>query len=689
MKKIFYFASKITNHVGLQIKIRLGTITELIIIILFAWIYAGCLLDFNPTILQQGGEHNESATRPLLADYGLRKHGEIPLWNHFMQTGFPHAGDLLGHFWSPIATIPVIIWGGINGMKVSIFISFLFAGIGQWYFGNVMGLKGMFRTWSAMMLMFSGGLALLWRLGWYELLVGMSWFPWAFASFWQTLHKQDVSSMIWAAFCASMILFAGGGYYPFYLAGGSLIIFLGAVFSNWQISSKIIQRAIIITIMIAGITAVMTLPIIDGYRLIARDVGIDFEQTGSQPLHYGLMNFAISAPEWFHSSILGTQGGWNWFYLGPLSIGALFFLVFAFRYQKNRPALITTISLFMFYMLWNANQFSIFKYIYQLFPFLYQMRFPNRLFIVASIPLLVLGGYCLQSTVGMLRQWLAKYHLTLILPGRTRVVAASLRKLANLAMLIILFLSAKDVFETNRGFAFAPESLDTVSYDTLRWLKEYDPNPYYISLGDGAIWWPWLPAAYEMELPVINFIYSQILASKLQQDNSSALFSAEPKYIISFSDQPPRDSILIKEFDYAAVWEQQNVLPFAFSVETTSLNANELDTSIVSELEAFFDGPNSIVVEAESNSNKNTLIVLVSNYPGWKLLIDQKPAVPESVNNYLSTQMLEGKHKYTFIFKPALHFIGLTITLLTIYILTIITFNEAREYLKQEFIKFK
>ncbi|HNF36923.1 MAG TPA: hypothetical protein PLZ03_19150, partial [Anaerolineales bacterium] len=72
---------------------------------------APVLLDFDPNQLQQTGEHNESSTRPLLAEIGLLQHGEIPLWNHYMQTGFPHAGDLLGHFWSPIATIPVILWG--------------------------------------------------------------------------------------------------------------------------------------------------------------------------------------------------------------------------------------------------------------------------------------------------------------------------------------------------------------------------------------------------------------------------------------------------------------------------------------------------------------------------------------------------------------------------------------------------
>jgi hypothetical protein len=63
---------------------------EWAIIILVAYTYsAKALLDFNPLQLQQTGEQNESATRPLLAEIGLSRYGEIPLWNPFMQTGFP------------------------------------------------------------------------------------------------------------------------------------------------------------------------------------------------------------------------------------------------------------------------------------------------------------------------------------------------------------------------------------------------------------------------------------------------------------------------------------------------------------------------------------------------------------------------------------------------------------------------
>ena len=191
-----------------KLRPRLGSlILEWLVILLVIFLFSRItLLDFNPRQLQQTGEHNESATLPILAEIGLRRYGEIPLWNPYMLTGFPHAGDLINHFWNPVATIPVLLWGGINGMKVSVFLSLLVAAYGQWFLAHTFGLRGIFRLWAGLLFALSGGLILLWRLGWYELLVGAAWFPWWFALLWRALHRRDRSSLIWAALAIAMPL---------------------------------------------------------------------------------------------------------------------------------------------------------------------------------------------------------------------------------------------------------------------------------------------------------------------------------------------------------------------------------------------------------------------------------------------------------------------------------------------------
>jgi hypothetical protein len=655
-------------------------------IILIAYTYsAKALLDFNPLQLQQTGEQNESATRTLLAEISITRYGEIPLWNPFMQTGFPSAGDLLGHFWSPISTIPIMIWGGIDGMKVSVFIAFILAGLGQWYLGRLCGLRGIFRLWSSITFMVSGGLALLWRLGWYELLLGAVWFPWAFASFWSALHHRNRSSLVYCAICVAMILLTGGGYYPFYLLGtASVLLLIAYLTSKPNIRRRMLPRAIVIALLVAGLIAVMAFPIYDGYRLIFRESGVDAEQNGSQPVHYALMNYLISEPEWLNANILGTANGWNWFYLGPLSIGALLFLVPAFRYRRSRPILIAISALTVFMLLWVANRYPPVKYIYDWIKFLYQLRFPNRLLIIASSPLLILSAFSLQAIYYLIRKWSNRFSISLNNSNNAISLTLRFNNLISLGFLLVLFFSVRDTYKVNKSMAFGPILLDQKPFEALKWLKTFDSGLYYTDLGDGSLFWNWTPAAYELEMPIINFVYNQLLASRFQQTSDESPFSASPKYQFLQSNQTPLpDAQLVHDFDGYQLWYYSDALPFAFIAPNAALETStKMDHSQVVPMEVSFDGPNRVKVVAEYAGTSDQLVVLVSDFPGWKLNVDGKPAIMTPVNYYLGTKPLPGKHTYTFIFDPPLYRIGLLITLYTIYIVLLIILSESLPFIK-------
>ncbi len=60
------------------------------------------------------------------------------------------------------------------------------------------------------------------------------------------------------------------------------------------------------------------------------------------------------------------------------------------------------------------------------------------------------------------------------------------------------------------------------------------------------------------------------------------------------------------------------------------------------------------------------LVVLMSYYPGWKLLVDGKPAVVAPYNGYLGTKMLPGEHTYIFYFLPTQFIVSATISVITI-----------------------
>jgi hypothetical protein len=681
MKEKFIHFVRMLDVAHSPLRDRMTLVLEWLIIFLAALAYAGGLLDMNPAILQQSGEHNESATRPVVAEIGLNRYGEIPLWNPYMQTGLPMAGDPVNHFWAPVSTLPIWLMGGISGMKVSVFLSYLLAGYGLWYLARVCGLRGLFRVWSSLLFMFSGGLALLWRLGWYELLLGAVWFPWAFASFWQALHKTSRRSLAWAAICSAMVLLPGGGYYPFYLAGSALVILLVALILVKTDRGRMIKRAVAVAILTVGLVAVMLVPIIDGYRLIVREAGSDMNQSGSQPMMYALLNYVISDPEWFSSNALGTQGGWNWFYLGPLS---LVFLVCApLIYRRNRAILIAMTLLFIFLLAWHANRSSPIKYLYDALPFLYQLRFPNRLLYIAAIPLIILSGAGFQAIFLVTRRKLAAFRFDLHTPDGRNYLQIKLRSLVTLAAFAIALLSVQDVYAINQGVAFAPEPLDSKSYRTLRWLKTYDPETYYTNLGPGIMWWTWwTPAAFNLEMPVFNFYYNQHLTTRDAQQAPESPFMATPKYQLwQTQDGTPEGGELVLSSEGIQVWRMPAALPFAFTASDTLISSSaKLSNDLITAAQAHYDGPNRVVAMVNSpGTQAETLVVLVSDYPGWRLQIDGQLAPLTPVNAYLGAQVLPGEHTYTFEFDPPLYRVGALITIITLIVIVIMLRPDPRK----------
>jgi hypothetical protein len=654
-----------------------GFALEWLLIILIAYFYSGkTLLDFDATKLQQTGEHNESATLPLLAEIGLWRYGEIPLWNPYMLTGFPHAGDFVNHFWNPISTIPIMLWGGINGMKVSIFLTFIIAGLGQWMFAYVLGLRRTFRLWSAILFVISGGLAVLWRVGWYELLLGAAWFPWCFALYWRALQRYTLTSAFLSSAAIFMVISTGGGYYPIYLLV-SLAVLTSIALLRGKSAERLgqIRTAALVVLFSTALCAIVMVPYLDAYRYTARDAALDAVQNFSQPMQYGLINYIVHTPDWFRANVLGTASGWNWFYIGWLPIAALAFVPLAFsRSARLRWPMLASGILFLILLMWFANRFSPFKQIYDWIPFLYTLRFPNRLLVVATSPLLIFSAQALEYTYRVTRAEVRNIKLVQTRSGKSHNAnILSAHYLVALLWIAGLITTTKAVYDVNKGFTFADQFLNPKSFAVLKWLKSYDPSLYYVNIGGGVIYWDWTPAAYALEVPVINFQYNRRLLSQDRQRSESSPFVARAKYQISLPDQPfPGNAQQLRDFEGTLLWYIPDTLPYAFSVKPTLIqDYSRLTVDQVSATQVRINGPNQIVVKGAPRQEGEVLVVLASNYPGWKLLIDGKPARITPYNGYLGSKMPSGEHSYTFYFLPGQYIVGATISAITFALMII------------------
>jgi hypothetical protein len=230
--------------------------------------------------------------------------------------------------------------------------------------------------------------------------------------------------------------------------------------------------------------------------------------------------------------------------------------------------------------------------------------------------------------------------------------------------IIGLLAGTKGVYDVNQKFGFVDQSLDPKPMAALGWLKDYDPSLYYVNIGGGVIYWEWTPAAYELEMPVINFLYSRHLRTQDAQRLEESPFIAQAKYQISLPDQmPPPNAQQINDFGGILVWEVKDVLPYAFSVQPALIQPyTKLTTYRVAPVRARLNGPNQVIARGAPAQEGDVLVVMMSNYPGWKLLIDGKPAQVQDYNGYLGARMLPGEHSYQFYFLPIDFVVGASIS---------------------------
>ncbi|HEX6383567.1 MAG TPA: hypothetical protein VF177_02750 [Anaerolineae bacterium] len=130
------------------------------------------------------------------------------------------------------------------------------------------------------------------------------------------------------------------------------------------------------------------------------------------------------------------------------------------------------------------------------------------------------------------------------------------------------------------------------------------------------------------------------------------------------SGSAARSNILLR------LWYLPNALPFAFSAPPSRLRSStKVTKDDVSPLTAQLVGTNQVAVRGEPNRAGDQLVVLVSNYPGWRLYVDGQPDTLRPVNDYLGAAMRPGEHTYTFVFRPTKHYVGLAVSVLTLAVM--------------------
>jgi hypothetical protein len=630
-----------------------------------AWVvvaFARPLLNFSNDLIPHGNEHEATAGLIAIARSSIRDFREFPLWNPFFQTGVPYLGDPTSHFYNPIASVPGIILGPLNGPKLSIVLSFLLAGVGQWYLCSALGISRPIRVWAALVAAMSGPLVIRFSDGHYNIGLAAGFIPLVFAFTIQSLRSRSGLYPCLAGLSFAMLVFSGSPYYRIYTAAG---LFVTGLFYIVRVSARrpflaidttAAMQGIRATLWATGFSAAQLLPQIEAYPFVSK--WLDPDMGGARNVVATFRNLLIADASFYQPR--GLMFGEEYAYVGFLPLMGLALSAPAWLRGVRRRETLLMAVLFLLFLCWASAKYTFFRYIYAEFPWLYRMRFPATALVEAIPFYLALAGLGLDH---LLR---SAIDTSAPLPGRrfmpTMVGAAAFAAVSLLGVSLVF--GVADVYQSNNDFVYQSPRPTDQDRITER-LRAMDPSVYSVSIADGS--WGVGLAMYEHQLKKLPTPWSWW--PNLRAFNGQEPIEARAKYLVLRTVQTPveEDAVLVSELEGYRIYRLTDSPPYASLVAggPSSDSQNRLEGA--REVAARFVSNRIIEVDAEAREEEDRLVILESYYPGWSVQIDgAKPQKTDNFGGFNSTPAVPGRHTYRFTFNSATASRGLAVTIGTV-----------------------
>ena len=246
---------------------------------------------------------------------------------------------------------------------------------------------------------------------------------------------------------------------------------------------------------------------------------------------------------------------------------------------------------------------------------------------------------------------------------------------ANAGLLVlglIVTVGVLDVYRTNRPYIRSQATFPP-AYEVTRWLQQYDLSNFYMRMNPNNVY---QEAVISSGLRFIEAWYHFNDIRMLDGSETTRLVQARPNYMVVSTTEAPPDIPGSQQVYQTAdfnVYLLPDSLPYAFLATQEALapaeGRGELLRNDVTEVSAFTPSPNRVEVIAGGQAG-DTLVVLTTHYPGWRVRVDGKAQALRKVDGYLAADILPGVHQYIFEYRPTLFFIGLIISLVCLAITT-------------------
>jgi hypothetical protein len=281
---------------------QLFTIIEVSLIFVFALWVGRQYLDLNKETWPFGYEFSTS----IQSHYNWIKFKECGLcflWNGSIKGGAPSFVDLRGSWLHPLVAVSTIVFGFINGAKISIVFCLFLAGLAQWWIARLLKTGPLARLFTAAMAIVAGNLAASMNMGDVGRLLSHVSASLALAAgicFAQNANRRNAVGF---GFAGALLLVSGQGYNQ----AGFFLCYLPALltlFESRQWKEKLSRRNILLAgslmVLLAG---VFLIPVLHFLPQLYKDIDVNFK--AAQPIEFVPLNLVINNYDFFSSTSLG------------------------------------------------------------------------------------------------------------------------------------------------------------------------------------------------------------------------------------------------------------------------------------------------------------------------------------------------------------------------------------------------
>lgn len=277
------------------------TVVELGLITLWA-VYAGrAYLNFDLNLWPSGTEFPLSI-RGNFFWRNFLKCAECAFWNGSINGGFPALADLQSAFLHPLVAVPTLLYGVINGAKVSLILGLALAGLAQWWLGRLLGLGRFARTWAALMAVVAGTLTGRMEDGLITLILSTASAALVIPAGINLAFHPGRRSAVLLAGALTLSILAGQAYLQLGLAWAILPALL-ILFIRPRPQSRLIWRSAALSGGLALLlSAAFLLPLLHFYPNFVKDTDPEFRNV--QPIEYQPINLVVRGDEFFRNEVL-------------------------------------------------------------------------------------------------------------------------------------------------------------------------------------------------------------------------------------------------------------------------------------------------------------------------------------------------------------------------------------------------